>query len=212
MTMIQYRIVHIRSSHHSASTKDSQRRLVPPSIPEQRHQLAYFDFHRRYHVIEIRCQFQCHGSWYVYTYITSKAQRVLIRSGMFARRAVAQSLAREFGPQGIHVAHVVVDGLIDTPGLREKMGEDKDEKVRSYSLPKGCIATSHSPIMFAPCNSTHLFQRLNPDEIAEVSALVHQRQDQERMEDRAEYVDIPVPHPTTSFRMDSRTRYKARQI
>lgn len=49
--------------------------------------------------------------------------------GMFARRAVAQSLAREFGPQGIHVAHVVVDGLIDTPGLKEKMGEDKDEKV-----------------------------------------------------------------------------------
>lgn len=42
---------------------------------------------------------------------------------------MAQSLAREFGPQGIHVAHVVVDGLIDTPGLREKMGEDKDEKV-----------------------------------------------------------------------------------
>lgn len=55
--------------------------------------------------------------------------------GMFARRAVAQSLAREFGPQGIHVAHVVVDGLIDTPGLREKMGEDKDEKVCSFSLP-----------------------------------------------------------------------------
>lgn len=32
----------------------------------------------------------------------------------FARRALAQSLAREFGPQGVHVAHVVVDGLIDT--------------------------------------------------------------------------------------------------
>jgi hypothetical protein len=49
---------------------------------------------------------------------------------MFARKAVAQSLAREFGPKGIHVSHVVIDGLIDTPGLRERMGEDKDEKVR----------------------------------------------------------------------------------
>ena len=31
-----------------------------------------------------------------------------------ALRALAQSMARELGPQGIHVAHVVVDGMIDT--------------------------------------------------------------------------------------------------
>ena len=31
-----------------------------------------------------------------------------------ALRALAQSMARELGPQGIHVAHVVVDGAIDT--------------------------------------------------------------------------------------------------
>jgi len=30
-----------------------------------------------------------------------------------ALRAMAQSIAREFGPQGIHVAHVVIDGLVD---------------------------------------------------------------------------------------------------
>lgn len=34
-------------------------------------------------------------------------------SGKFALRAVAQSLAREFGPQGIHVCHAIVDGVID---------------------------------------------------------------------------------------------------
>ncbi len=38
-------------------------------------------------------------------------------------RALAQSMAREFGPQGIHVAHVVVDGLIDTPVIRERFAE-----------------------------------------------------------------------------------------
>lgn len=38
--------------------------------------------------------------------------------GKFGLRAVAQCLAREYGPQGIHVAHVVVDGQIDTPKLR----------------------------------------------------------------------------------------------
>jgi short-subunit dehydrogenase len=33
----------------------------------------------------------------------------------FAFRALAQSMAREFGPQGIHVAHIIIDGGINTP-------------------------------------------------------------------------------------------------
>lgn len=37
-----------------------------------------------------------------------------------ALRAVAQGLAREFGPQGIHVAHVIIDGVIDGAFAREK--------------------------------------------------------------------------------------------
>jgi NAD(P)-dependent dehydrogenase (short-subunit alcohol dehydrogenase family) len=36
-----------------------------------------------------------------------------------ALRALAQSMARELGPQGIHVAHIVIDGAIDTPWIRE---------------------------------------------------------------------------------------------
>lgn len=32
----------------------------------------------------------------------------------FALRSLAQSMARELGPQGVHVAHVVIDGAIDT--------------------------------------------------------------------------------------------------
>lgn len=40
-----------------------------------------------------------------------------------ALRAFAQSLAREFGPQGIHVAHVVVDGGIDSPRIRAQQPE-----------------------------------------------------------------------------------------
>ena len=34
-------------------------------------------------------------------------------------RAVAQSMARELGPQGIHVAHVVIDGAVDGVFTRE---------------------------------------------------------------------------------------------
>ncbi|MEO7128972.1 MAG: SDR family NAD(P)-dependent oxidoreductase, partial [Rhodoferax sp.] len=36
-----------------------------------------------------------------------------------ALRSLAQSMARELGPRGVHVAHVVVDGSIDTAFIRE---------------------------------------------------------------------------------------------
>ena len=40
--------------------------------------------------------------------------------GKHALRALAQSMARELGPQGIHVAHVVVDGLIRNRARRPR--------------------------------------------------------------------------------------------
>ncbi|MNL68179.1 3-ketoacyl-(acyl-carrier-protein) reductase [compost metagenome] len=45
-------------------------------------------------------------------------------------RALAQSMARELGPMNIHVAHVVVDGAIDTDFIRDNFPEKyatKDE-------------------------------------------------------------------------------------
>jgi NAD(P)-dependent dehydrogenase (short-subunit alcohol dehydrogenase family) len=41
----------------------------------------------------------------------------------FGLRAVAQSMARELGPQGIHVAHVIIDGQIHTERYRHLLGE-----------------------------------------------------------------------------------------
>ncbi|MCR9214553.1 MAG: SDR family oxidoreductase [Proteobacteria bacterium] len=38
-------------------------------------------------------------------------------------RALAQSLARELGPQGIHVAHTIIDGAIDTQFVAERFPE-----------------------------------------------------------------------------------------
>ena len=39
--------------------------------------------------------------------------------GKFALRGLAQSMARELAPQGIHVAHFVIDGGIRNPGRTE---------------------------------------------------------------------------------------------
>lgn len=60
-----------------------------------------------------------------------------------ALRQLAQSLAREMGPQGVHVAHVVVDGMIDgvfarsiAPDIQTLLDEDAilkpDEIARNY--------------------------------------------------------------------------------
>lgn len=46
----------------------------------------------------------------------------------FALRALAQSLAREFGPQGVHVAHAVIDGVIDIPRT-QNYGLAKEAKI-----------------------------------------------------------------------------------
>jgi NAD(P)-dependent dehydrogenase (short-subunit alcohol dehydrogenase family) len=43
--------------------------------------------------------------------------------GKAALRALAQSMAREFGPQGLHIAHVVVDGAIDSERVRRTQPE-----------------------------------------------------------------------------------------
>ena len=51
-------------------------------------------------------------------------------------RQVAQSMARELGPKNIHVAHVVIDGMIDNRRTRERMAE------RAKDLPAdGMLAT-----------------------------------------------------------------------
>jgi NAD(P)-dependent dehydrogenase (short-subunit alcohol dehydrogenase family) len=55
-------------------------------------------------------------------------------TGKFALRALAQCNAREFGPQGIHVFHVIIDGSIDDVPL----GEDRE--VKSGRLDSRAIA------------------------------------------------------------------------
>jgi NAD(P)-dependent dehydrogenase (short-subunit alcohol dehydrogenase family) len=43
-------------------------------------------------------------------------------------RAVAHGMAREFGPQGIHVGHVIVDGMIDGDQLNTRFPQFKERK------------------------------------------------------------------------------------
>ncbi|KAM3498785.1 hypothetical protein MY10362_007910 [Beauveria mimosiformis] len=42
-------------------------------------------------------------------------------AGKFAQRAITQSLAREFGPRGVHIAYAIIDGGIDTPWGKDRV-------------------------------------------------------------------------------------------
>jgi NAD(P)-dependent dehydrogenase (short-subunit alcohol dehydrogenase family) len=54
-------------------------------------------------------------------------------------RMLAQSLAREFHPRGIHVVHIIVDGQIDTPKLRAREPQRSDETMISPDAIASCI-------------------------------------------------------------------------
>jgi NAD(P)-dependent dehydrogenase (short-subunit alcohol dehydrogenase family) len=61
-------------------------------------------------------------------------------SAKAALRAVAQSAAREFGPQGIHVAHVIVDGMIDGDRINTRFPELKAQRPPDALLDPDAIA------------------------------------------------------------------------
>jgi len=61
-------------------------------------------------------------------------------AGKAGLRAVAQSMAREFGPLGVHVAHVIVDGGIDGDRWNERFPEGKQQRGADGLLDHGAIA------------------------------------------------------------------------
>ena len=55
-------------------------------------------------------------------------------------RSLSQSMARDFGPQGLHVAHVVIDGAIDGAQLNERFPQFKKQKGENGMLHPDAIA------------------------------------------------------------------------
>jgi NAD(P)-dependent dehydrogenase (short-subunit alcohol dehydrogenase family) len=56
-----------------------------------------------------------------------KANWGFFASTKAAQRILAESIAREFGPKGIHVAYFVIDASIDTPRTRPVLAPDKPD-------------------------------------------------------------------------------------
>jgi NAD(P)-dependent dehydrogenase (short-subunit alcohol dehydrogenase family) len=52
---------------------------------------------------------------------------VAFGSAKAAQRSLAQSLARQLGPEGIHVAYVIIDAVVDLPATRARMPDTPDD-------------------------------------------------------------------------------------
>jgi NAD(P)-dependent dehydrogenase (short-subunit alcohol dehydrogenase family) len=72
------------------------------------------------------------------------AQSAPFAMGKFALRGLAQSMARELAPQGIHVAHFVIDGAIRNPGRIES--SDKPDSM----LDPDAIAETYLNVLRQP--------------------------------------------------------------
>jgi len=55
-------------------------------------------------------------------------------AGKAAQRSLAQSLARQYGKQGVHVALIIIDGMVDLPSTRERMPDTPQE---AFVSPEG---------------------------------------------------------------------------
>ncbi|MEM9724162.1 MAG: SDR family NAD(P)-dependent oxidoreductase [Pseudomonadota bacterium] len=55
-------------------------------------------------------------------------------------RMLAQSLAREYGPKGVHVGHVIIDGIVDGDMVRSRFGEYLDALGEDGALAPAAIA------------------------------------------------------------------------
>jgi NAD(P)-dependent dehydrogenase (short-subunit alcohol dehydrogenase family) len=71
--------------------------------------------------------------------VRGRGGAVAFSSAKFAVRGLAQSLAVELWPKGIHVAHVIIDGVIDTPKVH---GKDKSSPKEPLLKPEA-IADSY---------------------------------------------------------------------
>jgi NAD(P)-dependent dehydrogenase (short-subunit alcohol dehydrogenase family) len=75
--------------------------------------------------------------------LRGRAQFTAFAAAKAGLRMVSQSMAREFGPLGIHVAHVIVDGLIDGDRAREVASDGVQSKGADGLLKPEAIAEAY---------------------------------------------------------------------
>ena len=68
-------------------------------------------------------------------------------------RTLAQAVAKDYGPRGVHVGHVVVDGVIDGEIVRSRFGEYLDNLGEDGALDPDAIAEGYWFLHSQPRNT-----------------------------------------------------------
>lgn len=84
-------------------------------------------------------------------------------SAKAALRAVAHGMAREFGKQGLHVGHVVIDGVIDGDQVNTRLPQVKDNLGEEGMLQPDAIAEAYWMLHQQPRSAWTLELDLRPD-------------------------------------------------
>ena len=66
-------------------------------------------------------------------------------SAKFALSGLTQSIAREFQSSGIHVAHIILDGIIDSPRSRDLHSLDPSKMMSPADIAEVYWQTAHQP-------------------------------------------------------------------
>ena len=85
--------------------------------------------------------------------IKASARFTAFASAKFALRGLAQSLAREFGPQGVHVVHAIIDGIIWGPQSQQRFNVKRENCLEPEAIAKIYLQLIEQP----SCAWTHEF-------------------------------------------------------
>jgi len=88
-------------------------------------------------------------------------------SAKFGLRAVAQATARELWPQGIHVAHLVIDSGVNTEWVRERLKEREGQEALenldpNRLMPPASVAESYWQLYKQPRSAWVFEQEIRP--------------------------------------------------
>jgi NAD(P)-dependent dehydrogenase (short-subunit alcohol dehydrogenase family) len=130
----------------SARARGPLAELIPPEVERAIMVSAYGGFLVAREAV-IRMQPKGHGA-VLFTGASASVKGYPLSApfamGKFALRGLAQSMARELSPQGIHIAHFVIDGAIRNPGRVEPA--DKPDSM----LDPDAIAATYLSVLQQP--------------------------------------------------------------
>lgn len=77
--------------------------------------------------------------------IKAGAQHAAFASAKFALRGLAQSMAREFQNQGVHIVHVILDGIILSQKSKQRTGMDEALMMKPEDIAETYLALVNQP-------------------------------------------------------------------